>query len=341
MLLALVAAGGLAAQAATPCPPRDKECLLKTIKASPVLSSSYWTAPLGKPLLDRIGTAPPEVVEYLQLDVALNEFPNKPRAAGADPAFLADVRRAFDGIPAPVKKLLETKLGGILFAEDIGGTGFTEATADEKLGFVVLDSTVLAKQAANAWATWKDNTPFKPDPAWRLETRIEDRSRDDRVHAIQYILLHEIGHVLSIGGTVHPHWTVDPKTIDASKYHFFGLSWKVAGGRYASRFEADFPKRRDVRFYFGAKLDGADMLPVYESLEKTRFPTLYAATHPADDFAESFASYVHVVMMGRDHEVRLYRQGKLVKTIGPCWGQARCAYKRTALESALGLPVTR
>ena len=154
MLLALVAAGGLAAQAATPCPPRDKECLLKTIKASPVLSSSYWTAPLGKPLLDRIGTAPPEVVEYLQLDVALNDFPNKPRAAAADPAFLADVRRAFDGIPAPVKKLLETKLGGILFAEDIGGTGFTEATADEKLGFVVLDSTVLAKQAANAWATW-------------------------------------------------------------------------------------------------------------------------------------------------------------------------------------------
>jgi hypothetical protein len=27
--------------------------------------------------------------------------------------------------------------------------------------------------------------------------------------------------------------------------------------------------------------------------------------------------------------------------VGPCWGQARCAYKRTALESALGLPVTR
>jgi hypothetical protein len=240
-----------------------------------------------------------------------------------------------------VRKLLEAKLGGIFFADDIGGTGFTEATADDRLGFVVLDYAVLARQTANAWATWKDNTPFRPDPAWKLETRIADRAHDDRVHAIQYILLHEIGHVLSIGAGVHPPWGADPKGVDASKYPFFGLSWKVAEGRYATRFDAHFPKRRDVRFYFGAKLDASDMRPVYESLERTSFPTLYAATHPADDFAESFASYAHVVMMGRDHEVRLYRQGRLVKTVGPCWGQSRCAYKRTALESALGLPVTR
>jgi hypothetical protein len=209
------------------------------------------------------------------------------------------------------------------------------------VGFIVLDPTVLAKQTANAWATWKDNTPFRPDPAWRLETRIADRARDDRVHAIQYILLHEIGHVLSIGAKVHPSWNFPPTDATPGKYDFFDLSWSVQDGKYATRFDGAFPKRRDVRFYFGAKLDGADMLPVYEALEKTSFPTLYAATHPADDFAESFASYVHVAMMGRDHEVRLYRQGRLVKTIGPCWGQARCAYKRTALESALKLPVTR
>ncbi|HEX5129712.1 MAG TPA: hypothetical protein VFV90_08195 [Usitatibacter sp.] len=339
--MAILAALALAAQGATSCPPRDKECLFKRIKANPVLASSYWTAPLAKPLLERIGTATPEVVEYLQLDVALNDLPNKPRAAAADSAFIADVRRAFEGIPAPIRKLLERKLGGILFAEDIGGTGFAEATEDRKVGFIVLDRTVLARQTANAWASWKDNTPFRPDPAWRLETRIAASADDNRMRAIQYILLHEIGHVLSIGAGVHPPWNRPPKGVDTSKLYFFGLSWKVDGERYVSRFDADFPKRRDVRFYFGAKLDGVDMLPVYESLEKTSFPTLYAATHPADDFAESFASSVHVVMMGRDHEVRLYRQGRLVKTIGPCWGQARCAYKRTALETALGLPVTR
>jgi len=241
-----------------------------------------------------------------------------------------------------VKKPLQGKLAGIYFIEDIGGTGFTDNTEDEKAGFIVLDPRVLASRSANAWATWKDNTPFKPDPAWRLETRIESPARDDRVHAIQYILLHEIGHVLSIGAKVHPRWDVAPKDVGPTDgFHFFNLSWKIVDGQYVSKFDAAFPKRGDVVFYFGAKLGARDILPVYEALEKTNFPTLYAATRPGDDFAESFASYVHVVLMGRDYEVRLYRDGRLVKEFGPCWGQMRCAWKRTAVESAIGLPVTR
>ena len=344
LLGALIASIALAgpAHAAPPCARGDKDCARKLIASYPLKQSSHWRPMLARPLAERIGAAPPEVVDFLVLDVIANDYPNQPLASKPDAAFIADVRRAFDEIPAPVKKLLEPKLAGIFFVDDIGGTGFTESTTDGKVGFIVLDPTVLAKQTANAWATWKDNTPFKPDPAYRLETRIEDASRDDRARAIQFILLHEIGHVLSIGAQVHPDWNVDPKDVGpGDKYPFYDLSWTVAGGRYASRFDAAFPKRRDVVFYFGPKLEAREMRATYEALEKTSFPTLYAATHPADDFAESFASYVHVVLRGRNHEVRLYRDGVLEKTIGPCWGQARCAYKRTALESALGLPVTR
>ena len=323
------------------CNRGDKECARKLIAASPIKQSSHWAPRLRRPLEERIGVAPPEVVELLVLDVIANGYPNKPRASKTDNAFVADVRRAFDEIPAGVKRLLEPRLAGIFFVDDIGGTGFTESTADLKLGFIVLDPTVLAKQTANAWATWKDNTPFRPDPGYRLETRIEGAERDDRARAIQYILLHEIGHVLSIGANVHPDWSEDPKGVDAARYRYFGLSWKVEGGKYATRFDGDFPARKDVVFYFGPKLEGREMRATYEALEKTNFPTLYAATHPADDFAEAFASYVHVVMMGRGHAVRLYSRGKLEKTIGPCWGEARCAQKRTALEGALGLPATR
>jgi len=340
-LLAGVLSTCLGAQAASPCPPGDKPCAIKAIHEHPAKQSAYWRQALARPLAERIGAAGPELVDFLVLDVVANDYPNRPRLSTLDPAFLADVRRAFDGIPAQVKKLLEPKLAGIYFVDDIGGTGFTDNTADDKVGFIVLDPTVLAKQTANAWATWKDNTPFKPGSAWKLETRIEPPERDDRVGAIRFILLHEIGHVLSIGANVHPSWNAPPKDVPAEKYYFYNLSWTAADGKYATRFDAQFPKRRDVRFYFGAKLGAEDMLPVYEALEKTSFPTLYAATHPADDFAEAFASYVHVAMMGRDHEVRIFRDGKLVKKVGPCWGQARCAYKRTALESALGLPVTR
>ena len=206
----------------------------------------------------------------------------------------------------------------------------------------MLDPSVLAKQTANAWATWKDYTPFKPDPAYRIETRIEDATRDDRARAIQFILLHEIGHVLSIGARVHPSWSLAPEeAARARSTPSTTCRGRSRTGKYATRFDATFPKRATSSSTSAPKLEAREMRAVYEALEKTNFPTLYAATHPGDDFAESFASYVHVVLMGRDDEVRMYRGGKVEKSFGPCRDQARCAYKRTALESALGLRVTR
>jgi hypothetical protein len=90
-----------------------------------------------------------------------------------------------------------------------------------------------------------------------------------------------------------------------------------------------------VRFYFGAKLAGDAMLPVYEALEKTNFPTLYAATHFGDDFAEALANYVHVELMKQPYEIRLVHDGRVVKSYGPCWHEARCAAKKAYLEKFL------
>src|SRR5688572_21278587 len=71
--LAILLAGVAPTAAAPPCPPADKECTFKALKASPLLASSHWAAALRKPVHERIGIATPEVVEYLQLDVALND----------------------------------------------------------------------------------------------------------------------------------------------------------------------------------------------------------------------------------------------------------------------------
>jgi hypothetical protein len=78
------------------------------------------------------------------------------------------------------------------------------------------------------------------------------------------------------------------------------------------------------------------MLDAYERLERTNFPTLYAATHPADDFAESLASFVHTVMLKKPFEIRIYRDGEIAKRYGGCWTEERCAGKRRILEELLG-----
>ena len=77
------------------------------------------------------------------------------------------------------------------------------------------------------------------------------------------------------------------------------------------------------------------MAATYTSLEKTNFPSLYAATQPADDFADSFASYVHVVLLRRPWQIAISKKGQVVKTFDACWDQSRCAAKRKLLEQIL------
>lgn len=340
LLLLALAQAAAAQEPKLPCAYGDKECARKTLFAHPAKKLAFWGAAFAKPVDERLGAAPAELVEILALDNIGNGFPNRPRPSRLAPEFMADVRAAIAGIPESVKKRLATKLAGIYFVDDFGGTGFTDniyaGDNDPVAGFIVLDPTVLEKQTANAWATWKERSPFKPDPAWSLEARIESRELDNRVQAIQYILLHEIGHVLSIGRDFHPNWNLNARNVgDTARFPFFSLSWRVDNGRYASVFDEAFPQRRRVVFYFGAKLDGAEMVGAYEALERTNFPTLYAATHPGDDFAESFANFVHVVIMGKPFDIRFTRDGRVVKTYRDCWGEERCAAKRRILEEFL------
>jgi hypothetical protein len=80
------------------------------------------------------------------------------------------------------------------------------------------------------------------------------------------------------------------------------------------------------------------MVPTYQNLAKTNFPTLYAATHPGDDFAESFVSYVHTARMGKPWYIIIQDGGKTVQRLDSCWTEKRCAQKRKALEAILAGP---
>lgn len=323
------------------CAAGDKACGIQKLRGHPARQLAFWKDALAKPLVERAAPGGPELVDYLTIDNIANGYPQRPRAPADDPGFLADVREAVASVPAPVRKLLDRKLAGVLLVEDIGGTGFTDEVVDEHgkavAGFIVLDPTVLRAHTANSWLTWRENTPFKPSPRHRLAARIASDADDNRRQAIQYILLHEFAHVIAIDGRIHPSWALPPGEVKAAQeFAFFMQSWRIAGNEYASLHDAAFPKRKDVVFYFGPKLDGADMRSTYASLERTGFATLYSATHPGDDFAEAFANYVHVVLMKNPFAITLQEGGRVVKTYRACWTQARCAAKRRLLEELLG-----
>jgi hypothetical protein len=326
-----------------PCKAGDRECAFKAVRAHVAKRQAFWKDAFARPLAERIGPAPRELVEILALDNIAHGYPNQPRTVKPAPDFTDDVRRALEELPASVRRKLEPRLAGIYFIEDIGGTGYTDqinaADGSPAGGFIILDPLVLRSHTANSWATWRDGTPFKPGTAHRLEETLEDAAQDNRKNAIQYILLHELGHVLAIGGPFHPDWNIAPKDVKSTReFPFFELSWTIPAGesRYATRFDAAFPQRGNIAYYFGPKLAGNEMVAAYEALERTNFPTLYAATSPGDDFAEAFANYVHTELLKRPFEIRLYDGARLEKRYGPCWSQARCAEKRKILEDLLG-----
>lgn len=325
-----------------PCRERDKICVAEAISTHAVRRIDYWKSAMARPLEERIGAGPAELVSYVTLDNLQHDIRNRPRSATLEADFLRDVRQALVELPPQVRAPLAGKLAGIYFIEDIGSTGFGDQIVDASgkalAGFIVLDPSML-NRSANAWATWKEGTPFRPAPGIRLEALIESEAQDNRKNAIQYILLHELGHIFAIGGTVHPSWTAPPEKVKSADYPFFLLSWTQAPDRkaYVSVFDDKFPQRKDIAYYSArARLDASQMLDVYAALERTSFATLYAATNPFDDFAEAFASYVHSELMGKPWEIRIYRDEKSAKSYRLCWGRPRCREKQAILEKMLG-----
>ena len=330
------------AQGQRVCADGGQDCRVVLPGRHAVTQSDYWQQAFARPVEQRIGPASAELIDYIARDNAKNSIPNKPRLPALTPDFLRDVRQAFDELPPAVKRLLSGRLAGIVFVEDFGGSGFTEEIVDSGsrpfAGFVVLDPVVLSERTANAWATWKENTPFMPQAGYALEAEIEAGAEDNRKNAIQYILLHELGHVLAIGENIHPPWTIEPKDVrSAAGFPYFLLSWALPkeGDRYATLFDAGFSQRKDIVYYFGAKLHGEQMIDAYDALAATNFPSLYAANNPADDWAEAFVTYVHTVLMHKPFGIRIYKDGKLAKEYRSCWMEKRCQEKRKILERLL------
>jgi hypothetical protein len=326
-----------------PCAVSDQQCAFEAAINHRVRLEPFWKDAFIRPIEARIGPAPAALIELQTLANIWEKVPDKPRAPQLSAAMVKDVREAFDELPSRIKALLANKLAGIYLIEGLGSTGYTVSIVNpdskkERAGLIILDAAVLSIQTANSWATWKENTPFISNPAFELKAEIEEAAQDNRKNAIQYIMLHELAHVLSIGGSIHPPWTLQPNTIqDATKFLFFGQSWQIdkAKNRYLSQFDARFTHRKDVVYYLRPQLHADRMLGTYAQLEKTNFPTLYAATQPGDDFAESFVTYVHTVVMKRPFSIKLYQNGFLLKDFRICWDEPRCAGKRKIIEGLL------
>ena len=298
-----------------------------------------WTELLQLPLHQRLLPLPPAVRDFVhQVNVATG-VDAVPEALPVDAALRADLEAALAGMPERVRVLVAPRLLGICIGRGLGSCGITDIVLDANdnglLGCIVLlDAELMEGRGANAWASWKGNLPFYADSGFTLDTCIAAEHDDTRAGALQFLLLHEFGHVLGADGDFLPRWWEAPP---ARTFPFLDLGWTLnAAGRFVPHAGCDFELRGVVDFYGANKLASEALVTAYAGLELSEFPSLYGATNPYDDFAESFATWVHTQMLGRPHVVRIDYDGAPQAWLEPYWDSARSAARRAFMESLLG-----
>jgi len=126
---------------------------------------------------------------------------------------------------------------------------------------------------------------------------------------------------------------------------FVNLSWKNGAGKtIMSRFDDRFPERAAIKAYAfdNARLTASQIPLVYANLEKhTNFHSLYACESPWEDWAESFATYFHVIIDQRPWQVVIEQADRPDTVVESCWSQARCRDKEVFVREWFENPGVR
>jgi len=327
LLLVGPATGALAGGAKT-----DRAQLEQQIANHVTLQIDFWGMNwAGRSLTERVRPAPEKVIEKIRLENRLYGFKERPEPAAPPPAVATALDSILMQLPDTIQHILKDRFIGLFTVNHLGGTGYSEvvynADKEEHYGIIVVDAGVLKQKRANEWASWKINSMFRPQPGSSVQVRaiLEEEQDDTIVNSMRFILLHEIGHILGMATSVHPSWLAwqGGRRVDVSS-GFPRFSWKNGADKtIISRFDDRFPERAAIKAY---AFDKASLA------KHTNFHTLYACESPWEDWAESFATYFHVVIDQRPWQVVIEQTGQPDQVIDSCWGKARCREKEAYLK---------
>ena len=286
----------------------------------------------------------------------------------------------------PVARRVLGRVHGVWYAEGLEGAAavFLTCGVDERAargGFILLDAgqfpfdrpvrdaevPALYWRALSSEALWKEDDPLR-----RARGSGEVGPRD---HAARYLVLHELGHALSL---LAGEFILDEE--QRMQIHgtsgFTGYSWALVtadagalpGPGQSSTIRAVVPRSGLTPMTWGTLLDtiGADpdpLVPGYAlgrprrseaalardvcagalGLVSAGFVTPTAARYPTEDYAEMFA---HAILadegkLGRGDRITLDIPGCGLREIGAPYFAATVGPKRAYLERALGLELTR
>lgn len=239
----------------------------------------------------------------------LDGFSNIPKEAKNFEEFKIHLSNISKTLPKEIKILFDRYIFGIYLCENLGGTGLTHfISKKEKVygGIIFLDISVL-NQSANEWISYKENTVFLKKEL-DLEIEIESEKENTVENAIKYILLHEFGHILATISEISPNIFISNPEIKSDFYRGIWLKDKILRD---PKTNYNFPEK--IKFYSNKKIYLEDNWKnIYPPLFDSPFSTLYGATNAGDHFAESFVSYVHVILEKKPWTLKIKNKNKII-----------------------------
>ncbi|WP_413569237.1 hypothetical protein ACLWBD_01065 [Bdellovibrio sp. HCB117] len=238
--------------------------------------------------------------------------PNGPRQClSGSENFAAPIEKIYDILPEKLQKAF-CGLDAIFVESDVESLAYAGIIRANEKGevegsFIGVRRTLLetAYDATSVFG-WKEQKAFGiiappfvhlPDGP-RVEVILPHS-----LSALQYIFIHEIGHILDFANSANEFVCPANETCDLSKWDpvefgkmipaansFGALSWK--NPMYPQDAQR-FPLWDKLCFYgCNERLTIADMESFYRQLDQTNFVSTYAAVSPYEDFAESFTFHV-------------------------------------------------
>jgi hypothetical protein len=228
--------------------------------------------------VQRIKIAPESVFKMFR------EAGMKPVNRTLTPAEKEKVRNAFALLPPLHQRILKQHLHSISFMDNMPNTALTSPvdSGGRPKQFNITFRGSLLDEHVSEWATWKENTCFKPADGANYKVRVEG----GRMDAIIYVLLHEATHIVDVVTGITPHPQDANAVVESTLFtkDIWRLMNKPADPYIDSLLE-------QTRFRSGKPVPISLAPEVYAKLSKTPFPSLYATAAWSEDIAELATIY--------------------------------------------------
>ncbi|AOP34697.1 hypothetical protein A0128_13050 [Leptospira tipperaryensis] len=278
---------------------------------------------------NRVFSLDPDEQNFIQEMNRIDGFQDSPEPDSNLSLWKNRLRAVRKNLPDSVNSILDDSLYRVILCKNLGGTGLTGFVYDSHgpAGGVIFLDTEMLTQTANEWITKKENSPFR-SPNTQIAVQIESELGDSIESATEYILLHEVGHLVSVREKIVPDFREIKR--DFSTFEFSNGIWS---SELESSFDSRFPLRKKVRFYTNDPMDlETHWNEIYPVLKTTPFPTLYSANNGDDFFADSFVSYVHTELQKKVWRLEILQNKKKVFEMKNGIQEERCLKQKKFLD---------